>query len=161
MARPGAFSLTSVSPARNISVLRQTGRLFLASHRRRPWLGRFGRRGEGQHVDLHAKKFHCGWFIPLDKDVVSVEWSRPSGLSGQEANSEEFFRNELIHHPKFPGRIPEMTWLRRCMLSQLLYRCGSAERVHPVLAMRTVSSTYFPRLRSTMRESGSSRAASP
>jgi len=55
-----------------------------------------GEEAKDNTLIFYAKKFHWGWFIPLDKDVVSVGMVTPrADFLAKKQTPEEFFRNEL------------------------------------------------------------------
>src|SRR5881227_39601 len=66
-------------------------------------------------VIFYAKKFHWSWFIPLDKDVVSVGMVTPNAdFLAKKQTPEEFFRNELYDiNPEIRNRIPELNLVEK------------------------------------------------
>src|SRR6266581_1555698 len=64
---------------------------------------------------FYAKKFHWAWFIPLDKDVVSVGMVTPNeDFLAKKQTPEEFFRNELYDiNPEIRNRIPELNLVEK------------------------------------------------
>src|SRR6266851_410524 len=64
---------------------------------------------------FYAKKFHWAWFIPLDKDVVSVGMVTPrADFLAKKQTPEEFFRNELYNiNPEVRRRVPEMNLVEK------------------------------------------------
>jgi 1H-pyrrole-2-carbonyl-[peptidyl-carrier protein] brominase len=72
--------------------------------------GTSGEHAKDNTIIFYAKKFHWGWFIPLDKDVVSVGMVTPrADFLKKKQTAEEFFRNELYNiNPGFRRHIPEM-----------------------------------------------------
>src|SRR5438105_825094 len=72
--------------------------------------GTSGENAKDNTVIFYAKKFHWAWFIPLDKDVVSVGMVTPrADFLEKKQTPEEFFRNELYNiNPEIRRRIPEM-----------------------------------------------------
>src|SRR6267142_74510 len=69
-----------------------------------------GENAKDNTVIFYAKKFHWSWFIPLDKDVVSVGMVTPrADFLEKKQTPEEFFRNELYNiNPEIRRRIPEL-----------------------------------------------------
>src|SRR5256886_12674632 len=69
-----------------------------------------GEEAKDNTVIFYAKKFHWAWFIPLDKDVVSVGMVTPrSDFLEKKQTPEEFFRNELYNiNPEIRRRISEI-----------------------------------------------------
>ena len=72
--------------------------------------GTSGEHAKDNTLIFYAKKFHWAWFIPLDKDVVSVGMVTPrADFLEKKQTPEEFFRNELYNiNPEIRRRIPEM-----------------------------------------------------
>jgi len=72
--------------------------------------GTSGEEAKDNTVIFYSKKFHWGWFIPLDKDVVSVGMVTPrADFLAKKQTPEEFFRNEFYNiNPEVRRRIPEM-----------------------------------------------------
>src|SRR4030095_4719335 len=72
--------------------------------------GTSGEDAKDNTIILYSKKFHWGWFIPLDKDVVSVGMVTPrADFLEKKQTAEEFFRSELYNiNPELRRRIPEM-----------------------------------------------------
>ena len=61
-------------------------------------------------VIFYWKKYHWAWFIPLDKDVVSVGIVSPSSyFLGKKESRKDFLIRELHElHPELKRRIPEI-----------------------------------------------------
>ena len=58
-----------------------------------------GENAKDNTVIFYAKKFHWSWFIPLDKDVVSVGMVTPNArLSCQKANSRRVFPERALRY---------------------------------------------------------------
>ncbi len=59
---------------------------------------------------FYDKKFHWGWFIPIDKDVVSVGMVTPRDTFTEKQHTpEEYFRSELFKiNPEIGRRIPKL-----------------------------------------------------
>jgi FADH2-dependent halogenase len=59
---------------------------------------------------FYDKKFHWGWFIPIDKDVVSVGMVTPGEeFVRKKQTPEEYFRSELYNiNPEIGRRIPQL-----------------------------------------------------
>ncbi|MDQ3197886.1 MAG: FAD-dependent oxidoreductase [Verrucomicrobiota bacterium] len=59
---------------------------------------------------FYNKKFHWGWFIPIDKDVVSVGMVTPrDSFTEKKQTPEEYFRSELFNiNPEIGQRIPKL-----------------------------------------------------
>jgi 1H-pyrrole-2-carbonyl-[peptidyl-carrier protein] brominase len=74
-----------------------------------------GEEAKDNTLIFYAKKFHWGWFIPLDKDVVSVGMVTPrADFLAKKQTPEEFFRNELYDiNPEIRLRIPEMNLVEK------------------------------------------------
>src|SRR5216110_2421057 len=72
--------------------------------------GTSGEDSKDNTVIFYARKFHWSWFIPLDKDVVSVGMVTPNAdFLAKKQTPEEFFRNELYDiNPEIRNRIPEL-----------------------------------------------------
>src|SRR6266498_226059 len=72
--------------------------------------GPSGETAKDNTLIFYSKKFHWGWFIPLDKDVVSVGMVTPrADFLEKKQTPEEFFRDELYNiNPEIRRRIPEM-----------------------------------------------------
>jgi len=72
--------------------------------------GTSGEHAKDNTLIFYAKKFHWAWFIPLDKDVVSVGMvTLRADFLEKKQTPEEFFRNELYNiNPEIRRRIPEM-----------------------------------------------------
>jgi len=72
--------------------------------------GTSGEEAKDNTLIFYAKKFHWAWFIPLDKDVVSVGMVTPNAdFLAKRQTPEEFFRNELYDiNPEIRNRIPEL-----------------------------------------------------
>jgi 1H-pyrrole-2-carbonyl-[peptidyl-carrier protein] brominase len=70
-----------------------------------------GEEAKDNTLIFYAKKFHWAWFIPIDKDVVSVGMVTPrADFLAKKQTPEEFFRNELYDiNPEIRNRIPELT----------------------------------------------------
>jgi flavin-dependent dehydrogenase len=66
-------------------------------------------------VIFYAKKFHWAWFIPLDKEVVSIGMVTPrADFLEKKQTPEEFFRRELFNiNPEIRRRIPEMNLVEK------------------------------------------------
>ena len=78
-----------------------------------------GEAAKDNTIIFYAKKFHWAWFIPLDKDVVSVGMVTPrADFLAKKRTPEEFFRSTL------PGVNPALT--RRISDIQLV------EKVHVI-----------------------------
>src|SRR5213596_1032247 len=77
--------------------------------------GTSGEEAKDNTLIFYAKKFHWGWFIPLDKDVVSVGMVTPrADFLDKKQTPEEFFRNELYDiNPELRKRIPEMNLVEK------------------------------------------------
>ena len=79
-----------------------------------------GSADSGEHAKdntliFYAKKFHWAWFIPLDKDVVSVGMVTPrADFLAKKQTPEEFFRNELYDiNPELRNRIPDLNLVEK------------------------------------------------
>jgi len=72
--------------------------------------GTSGENAKDNTVIFYDKKFHWSWFIPLDKDVVSVGLVLPrADFLEKKQTPEEFFRSELYNiSPEIRRRIPEL-----------------------------------------------------
>src|SRR5437773_7046683 len=72
--------------------------------------GTSGETAKDNTLIFYSKKFHWGWFIPLDKDVVSVGLVLPrADFLEKKQTPEEFFCDELYNiNPEIRRRIPEM-----------------------------------------------------
>src|SRR5881296_4344177 len=72
--------------------------------------GTSGEDAKDNTLIFYARKFHWSWFIPLDKDVVSVGMVTPrADFLEKKQTAEEFFRDELFNiNPEIRRRIPEM-----------------------------------------------------
>jgi flavin-dependent dehydrogenase len=72
--------------------------------------GDSGEEAKDNTLIFYAKKFHWAWFIPLDKDVVSVGMVTPNAdFLAKKQTPDEFFRNELYDiNPELRNRIPEL-----------------------------------------------------
>ena len=59
---------------------------------------------------FHDKKFHWGWFIPIDKEAVSIGMVTPSeAFLRKKQTPEEYFRSELFNiNPEIGRRIPQL-----------------------------------------------------
>lgn len=59
---------------------------------------------------FYDKKFHWGWFIPIDKDVVSIGMVTPRDeFTKKKQTPEEYFRTELFNiNPEIPRRVPKL-----------------------------------------------------
>src|SRR6266478_7447092 len=77
--------------------------------------GTSGEHAKDNTLIFYAKKFHWAWFIPLDKDVVSVGMVTPrADFLAKKQTPEEFFRNELYNiNPELKRRIPEMNLVEK------------------------------------------------
>src|SRR2546430_14892697 len=79
-----------------------------------------GSADSGEHAKdntliFYAKKFHWAWFIPLDKDVVSVGMVTPrADFLAKKQTPEEFFRSELYDiNPELRNRIPDLNLVEK------------------------------------------------
>jgi 2-polyprenyl-6-methoxyphenol hydroxylase-like FAD-dependent oxidoreductase len=79
-----------------------------------------GSADSGEHAKdntliFYAKKFHWAWFIPLDKDVVSVGMVTPNAdFLAKKQTPKEFFRNELYDiNPELRNRIPDLNLVEK------------------------------------------------
>src|SRR6266496_1090328 len=72
--------------------------------------GTSGEHAKDNTLIFYAKKFHWAWFIPLDKDVVSVGMVTPrADFLEKKQTPEEFFRHQLYNiNPEIRRHIPEM-----------------------------------------------------
>ena len=72
--------------------------------------GTLGENAKDNTVIFYDRKFHWSWFIPLDKDVVSVGLVLPrADFLEKKQTPEEFFCDELYNiNPEIRRRIPEM-----------------------------------------------------
>jgi FADH2-dependent halogenase len=72
--------------------------------------GTSGENAKDNTVIFYDRKFHWSWFIPLDKDVVSVGLVLPrADFLEKKQTPEEFFCDELYNiNPEIRRRIPEM-----------------------------------------------------
>jgi flavin-dependent dehydrogenase len=77
--------------------------------------GTSGEDAKDNTVIFYAKKFHWAWFIPLDKDVVSVGMVTPrADFLEKKQTPEEFFRSELYSiNPEIQRRIPEINLVEK------------------------------------------------
>ncbi|MGH7981639.1 MAG: NAD(P)/FAD-dependent oxidoreductase [Candidatus Udaeobacter sp.] len=77
--------------------------------------GTSGEEARDNTLIFYAKKFHWAWFIPLDKDVVSVGMVTPNAdFLAKRQTPEQFFRNELYDiNPELRNRIPEMNLVEK------------------------------------------------
>jgi flavin-dependent dehydrogenase len=59
---------------------------------------------------FYHKKFHWSWFIPIDKDIVSVGLVTPRAkFTEKRQTPEEYFRSELFNiNPEIGRRIPQL-----------------------------------------------------
>ena len=59
---------------------------------------------------FYDKKFHWGWFIPIDKEAVSIGMVTPSeAFLRKKQTPEEYFRSELFNiNPEIGRRIPQL-----------------------------------------------------
>ncbi len=59
---------------------------------------------------FYNKKFHWGWFIPVDKDIVSIGMVTPRDeFTKKKQTPEEYFRSELFNiNPEIGRRVPEL-----------------------------------------------------
>jgi flavin-dependent dehydrogenase len=59
---------------------------------------------------FYDKKFHWAWFIPIDKDIVSVGMVTPGEeFAGRKQTPEEYFRSEIFNiNPEIRRRIPTL-----------------------------------------------------
>src|SRR5207247_735313 len=70
-----------------------------------------GRRSDFDNmVIFYQKKYHWGWFIPLDEEVVSVGIVCPSAyfLDKKESKRDFYIRELRELHPELSRRIPEI-----------------------------------------------------
>ena len=74
-----------------------------------------GEEAKDNTLIFYAKKFHWAWFIPLDRDVVSVGMVTPrADFLAKKQTPEEFFRNELYNiNPEVRRRMPEMNLVEK------------------------------------------------
>src|SRR5438034_3315969 len=74
-----------------------------------------GEHAKDNTLIFYAKKFHWSWFIPLDKDVVSVGMVTPrADFLDKKQTPEEFFRNELYDiNPELRNRIPNLNLVEK------------------------------------------------
>src|SRR5213594_1253352 len=77
--------------------------------------GPSGETAKDNTLIFYAKKFHWSWFIPLDKDVVSVGMVTPNAdFLAKKQTPEEFFRNELYNiNPELRNSIPELNLVEK------------------------------------------------
>src|SRR5947209_4978123 len=77
--------------------------------------GTSGEHAKDNTLIFYAKKFHWAWFIPLDKDVVSVGMVTPrADFLEKKQTPEEFFRNALYNiNPEVRRRMPEMNMVEK------------------------------------------------
>ncbi len=77
--------------------------------------GTSGEEAKDNTLIFYAKKFHWAWFIPLDKDVVSVGMVTPNAdFLAKKQTPEQFFRNELYDiNPELRNRIPELNLVEK------------------------------------------------
>src|SRR5439155_8138068 len=82
--------------------------------------GTSGEDAKDNTLIFYAKKFHWAWFIPLDKDVVSVGMVTPNAdFLAKKQTPEEFFRNELYNiNPNLRNRIPELNLFEKVNVIQ-------------------------------------------
>lgn len=59
---------------------------------------------------FYDKKFHWGWFIPIDKDVVSLGMVTPRAeFLAKKQTPEEYFRSEVFNiNPEIGRRVPKL-----------------------------------------------------
>jgi flavin-dependent dehydrogenase len=59
---------------------------------------------------FYDKKFHWGWFIPIDKDVVSIGMVTPRDeFTKKKQTPEKYFRSEIFSiNPEIPRRVPKL-----------------------------------------------------
>jgi flavin-dependent dehydrogenase len=59
---------------------------------------------------FYDKKFHWGWFIPIDKDVVSIGMVTPRDeFTKKKQTPDEYFRSEFFNiNPEIPRRVPKL-----------------------------------------------------
>jgi len=74
-----------------------------------------GEEAKDNTLIFYAKKFHWAWFIPIDRDVVSVGMVTPrADFLAKKQTPEEFFRNELYNiNPEVRRRMPEMNLVEK------------------------------------------------
>jgi flavin-dependent dehydrogenase len=72
--------------------------------------GMEGPEAKDNTVIFYDKKFHWGWFIPIDKEVVSVGMVTPGEeFVRKKQTPEEYFRSELFNiSPEIGRRIPQL-----------------------------------------------------
>src|SRR5213596_1858012 len=77
--------------------------------------GTSGEEAKDNTLIFYAKKFHWAWFIPLDKDIVSVGMVTPNAdFLAKKQTPEEFFRNEFYNiNPELRNRVPEMNLVEK------------------------------------------------
>ncbi|HEY8672070.1 MAG TPA: hypothetical protein VIL63_14600, partial [Terriglobales bacterium] len=77
--------------------------------------GTSGEDAKDNTVIFYAKKFHWAWFIPLDKDVVSVGMVTPrADYLAKKQTPEEFFREDLYTiNPEIERRIPKLNLVEK------------------------------------------------
>src|SRR5262249_15024656 len=61
-------------------------------------------------IILYDKKFHWAWFIPIDKDVVSLGMVTPrANYLEKKQSPEEYFRSEVFNiNPEIGRRVPKL-----------------------------------------------------
>ena len=72
--------------------------------------GTVGETAKDNTLIFYAKKFHWAWFIPIDKDIVSVGMVTPrADFLKKKQTPEEFYRSELFSiNPEIPRRVPKL-----------------------------------------------------
>ena len=77
--------------------------------------GTIGETAKDNTLIFYAKKFHWAWFIPIDKDVVSVGMVTPrANFLAKKQTPEEYYRSELFSiNPELPRRIAGASDLAR------------------------------------------------
>ncbi|HEY1582171.1 MAG TPA: tryptophan 7-halogenase [Chthoniobacterales bacterium] len=72
--------------------------------------GTTGPEAKDNTLIFYNKKFHWAWFIPVDKDVVSVGMVTPRDeFTKKKQTPEQYFQNELFNiNPEIGRRIPEL-----------------------------------------------------
>jgi len=70
--------------------------------------GTSGEMARDNTLIFYAKKFHWAWFIPIDKDIVSVGMVTPrANFLKKKQTPDEYYRSELFSiNPELPRRIP-------------------------------------------------------
>ena len=77
--------------------------------------GTSGEAARDNTVIFYAKKFHWSWFIPIDKDVVSVGMVTPrADFLAKRETPEEFFRHDLYNiNPEIKRHIPKLNLVEK------------------------------------------------